>query len=91
MTTEAESTGLPFSTPVRRKPLSVKRAEQKARRALTYGQRIEAAAEMGSAQVAVVQFDWARASFKRLDGPAAERAWLALTEAITRVREEHAQ
>lgn len=86
-----QSTAIPFSTPVRRKPLSVKRAEQKARRAQTYGQRIETAQEVGPAAVATVQFDWARASFKRLDGLAAERAWLALTEAITRVREEHAQ
>jgi hypothetical protein len=84
-------TDLPFSTPVRRKPLAVKRAEQLARRAQTWGLRVEAAKEKGAAAVATVQFDWARATLKRLDGPAAERAWEALTEALMRVREEHAQ
>jgi hypothetical protein len=86
-----QSTTYPFSTPTRRKPLSVKRAESLARRAQTWGRRVEAAKEAGPAAVATIQFDWARASFNRLDDPAAERAWSALTEALTRVREEHAQ
>jgi len=86
-----QSTELPFATPERRKPLSVKRAEQKARRAQTWGARVEAARVTGPAAVAGVQFDWVRASFKRLNGPDAERAWTALAEALTRVREEHAQ
>lgn len=92
MTSEAESTtSLPFSTPERRKPLSVKRAESKARRAQTWGARVEAAKAAGPAEAAGVQFDWTRASFKRLSGPDAERAWAALAEALARVREEHAQ
>jgi hypothetical protein len=86
-----QSTTHPFSTPTRRKPLSVKRAEQLARRAQTWGRRIEAAKEAGPAAVATIQFDWARAAFNRLDGATAERAWVALAEALTRVREEHAQ
>jgi hypothetical protein len=86
-----QSTTFPFSTPTRRKPLSVKRAESLARRAQTWGRRVEAAKEAGPAAVATVQFDWARATFARLDGAEAERAWVALTEALTRVREEHAQ
>lgn len=86
-----QSTDIPFSTPDRRKPLSVKRAEQKARRALRWGARTEAARAAGPEEAAVAQFDWTRASFKRLSGPDAERAWVALAEALARVREEHAQ
>jgi hypothetical protein len=82
---------LPFSTPDRDKPLSVKRAESKARRALRWGPRVEAARSAGPAEVAVVEFDWTRASFKRLSGPDAVKAWAALAEALARVREEHAQ
>lgn len=91
MTETQPASDLPFSTPERRKPLSVRRAESKARRALRWGARIEAANAAGPEEVAVAQFDWTRASFKRLDGPAAEKAWIALAEALARIREEHAQ
>lgn len=86
-----QATEFPFSTPERRKPLIVRRAERKARRAQTWGLRVEQAEADGASVVAEVQFDWARATFGRLDSAAQERAFRDLAAAIARVREEHAQ
>lgn len=83
--------GFPLPTPDRRKRLSVRRAERLARRAEAWGARVEEAREQGGAEVAAVQFDWTRAVINRLGPADRETAWTALAEAITRIREEHAQ
>jgi hypothetical protein len=77
--------------PERPRKLAVRKAERLARRAQYWGERIEAARHVGPEAVASLTFDRARKELDALPVEQRERAFTALTEAIDRVRETHAQ
>jgi hypothetical protein len=77
--------------PQRQKKLAQRKAERLARRAEYWGQRIDAARQVGLEAAASLTFDRARGELDRLSGDQRERALEALIEAIDRVREAHAQ
>lgn len=77
--------------PQREKTLRRKRAEKAARKAQLWGRRLDEAREIGPEEVAAVTWDRARAALEGLPDATRERAYQALTDAVDRVREQHAQ
>ncbi|MFH8558915.1 hypothetical protein ACH4FE_35735 [Streptomyces celluloflavus] len=82
----------PWNTPPeRQKKLRQRKAERLARRAEYWGQRIEAAREIGPEAAASLVFDRARGDLDRLPSERREGAYEALMDAIEHVRVTHTQ
>ncbi|MFB7552596.1 hypothetical protein ACFRCI_38005 [Streptomyces sp. NPDC056638] len=77
--------------PQRQKKLAQRRAERLARRAAYWGERIEAARNIGPEAAASLTFDRARGELERLPDDKREAAFEALIRAVDTVRETHAQ
>ncbi|MFD7922519.1 hypothetical protein ACFV3R_25245 [Streptomyces sp. NPDC059740] len=77
--------------PKREKTLRRRRAEKLARRAESWGRRLEEARTEGPDVVTAVAFDRLRAAFDQLPGSLRDRAYEAATVALDRVRETHTE
>lgn len=77
--------------PKRKKTLQERKAEKIARKAAFWGERLTQAVQEGPREVAIVQWDRAKAVLNRLPDNERDRAYAVLADAIDRVREAHAE